>query len=145
MTFLRLFRAWLVILPVMIANGIFRELVLERWMVPMVAEILSVCLGIAIIVVMTRYLLRPLAGRSATALVRASVTLVLLTVAFEFSFGHYVDGKSWSELLANYAIWDGRLWPVALMTLAFMPFLWGRWSLREPQQVVDRIRHIVLR
>jgi len=135
MTFLRLLRAWLIILPMMIANGAFRELVLERWVAPMFAETLSVCLGIAIIVVMTRYLLRPLAGQSATALVRASVTLVLLTVAFEFLFGHYVDSKSWSELVANYAIWEGRLWPVALIALAFMPFLWGRWSLPEPRHV----------
>src|SRR5687767_15975791 len=81
MTFLRLLRAWLIIVPLMIANGVLRELVLERWTVAIVAEVLSVCLGMAIIVVMTRYLLRPLAGQSATALVRASVTLVLLTVA----------------------------------------------------------------
>ena len=135
MTFLRLLRAWLIIVPVMIANGVFRELVLERWVAAMFAEILSGCLGVAIIVVMTRYLLRPLAGQSAAALVRASVTLVLLTVAFEFLFGHYVDSKSWSELVANYAIWEGRLWPVALIALAFMPFLWGRWSLPEPRHV----------
>src|SRR5688500_1493586 len=40
MTFLRLLRAWLIIVPVMIANGALRELVLERWVVAMVAEIL---------------------------------------------------------------------------------------------------------
>lgn len=135
MTFLRLLKAWLIIVPVMIANGVLRELVLERRVAPMFAEILSVCLGIAIIVVMTRYLLRPLAGQSSAVLVRASVTLVLLTVAFELLFGHYVDSKSWSELVANYAIWEGRLWPVALIALAFMPFLWGRWSLAEPRRV----------
>ena len=133
MSLTRLLRAWLIITPVMIANGVFRELVLRRFVDPVGTEILSVTLGIAIIIAMTRYLLRPLAGRSVPALVRASITLVLLTVAFEFVFGHYVDGKSWTELLANYAIWDGRLWPVALAAIAFMPFLWGRWSLKEPR------------
>ena len=33
---------------------------------------------------------------------------VVLTVIFEFGFGHYVDGKSWSELLENYNLPAGR-------------------------------------
>lgn len=86
-----------------------------------------------IIVVMTRYVLRRLAGASTTALVRASLGLVALTAAFELLFGHYVDAKSFSELGANYAVWRGHLWPVVLATLAFMPFLWGRWALPEPR------------
>jgi len=135
MSFIKLLKAWLIIVPVMIANGVFRELVLRRFVGPVIAEILSVAIGVVLIVVMTRYLLRPLAGRSAAALVRASVTLVLLTVAFEFLFGHYVDGKSWTELVANYAIWHGHLWPVVLAALAFMPFLWGRWALPDPRRV----------
>ena len=135
MSFIALLKAWLIMVPVMIANGIFRELVLRRLAGPVVADILSVAIGVVLIVLMTRYLLRPLAGRSVAALVRASVTLVLLTVAFEFLFGLYVDGKSWAELVANYAIWHGRLWPVVLAALAFMPFLWGRWALPEPRHV----------
>ncbi|MEX2177227.1 MAG: hypothetical protein WD801_00860 [Gemmatimonadaceae bacterium] len=133
MTLTRVLRAWLIILPAMIANGVVRELVIERFVGALAAEILSVTLGIAIIVVMTRYLLRPLAGRPVPEMVRASVTLVALTVAFEFLFGRYVDGKTWAELFANYELWNGRLWPVALAALAFMPFLWGRWALPEPR------------
>jgi hypothetical protein len=135
MTLTRLLRAWLIILPAMIANGVFRELVIARFVGARAAEILSVTMGIAIIVVMTRYLLRPLAGRAIPELVRASVTLVALTVAFEFLFGHYVDGQTWAELAANYELWNGRPWPVALAALAFMPFLWGRWALPEPRHV----------
>jgi hypothetical protein len=135
MPFTRLLRAWLIVLPAMIANGVLRELVIKRFVGSTAAEILSVALGIALIVVMTRYLLRPLAGRSARELARASITLVALTVAFEFLFGHYAEGKTWAELVANYAIWNGRLWPIALAVLAFMPFLWGRWALPEPRHV----------
>ena len=131
MSFSKILKAWLIILPFMIANGIFRELVVKRFVSATVAEAVSVVLGIAILVALTRFLLRPLAGKATSQLVRASATLVLLTVAFEFLFGHYVDRKSWSELLANYEIWNGRLWPIALATLAFVPFLWGRWSIEE--------------
>lgn len=131
MPFTKLLTAWLVILPFMIANGILRELVLEQIVSASVAEAISVAIGIALALVLTRWLLRPLAGKPTGALVRASLILVLLTIAFEFVFGRYVDRKSWSELLANYAIWNGRLWPIALATIAFTPFLWGRWSIEE--------------
>jgi hypothetical protein len=133
MSFLALLKAWLIIVPVMIANGAFREVVLRPALGPKAADIVSAALGIAIIVVLTRYLLRPMAGRAPSQLLRASVTLVILTVAFEFLFGRYVDRRSWSELIENYAIWRGHLWPLVLATLAFMPFLWGRWSLKEPR------------
>ena len=128
-----LLKAWLIILPAMIANGALRELVIRPAVGDIASEILSALLGIAIIVVMTRFLLRALAGRAPSALIRASATLVLLTVGFEFLFGHYVDGKSWTELVGNYALWRGHLWPLVLLSLAFMPFLWGRWSLKEPR------------
>ena len=45
--------------------------------------------------------------------------------------GRYVDRKSWSELVVNYAIWRGRLWLIVLATLALTPFLWGRWAARR--------------
>ena len=131
MSFAKLIKAWLIILPFMIVNGIFRELALKQFMPDMAAEAVSVGLAIAIVLVLTRYLLRPLAGTAPAQLVRASLTLVALTVAFEFLFGHYVDRKSWSDLVANYEIWNGKLWPLVLAVLAFMPFLWGRWSIAE--------------
>lgn len=129
MSFLKLLIAWLLILPAMIMNGLFRELVLKSLVPAPVAEAISVAIGLAIVVVLTRYLLRPLAGKPTAQVVRASVILVLLTVAFEFLFGHYVDGKSWSELAANYEVWNGKLWPILLAAIAFMPFLWSRWSI----------------
>ena len=133
MSFTALLKAWLIILPAMIVNGALREIVLRPIMGNGAAELLSALLGIAIIVVMTRYLLRRIAGRRPSELIRASATLVLLTVAFEFVFGRYVDRKSWTELIGNYAIWRGHLWPLVLATIALMPFLWGRWSLKEPR------------
>jgi hypothetical protein len=134
MSYGKLLIAWLLILPFMIVNGIFRELVVKQLVSARAAEAISAAFAIAILVVATRFLLRPLAGKAASQLVRASVTLVALTVAFEFLFGHYVDRKSWSDLAGNYELWNGRLWPIVLATLAFLPFLWGRWS-------IEQVRH----
>jgi hypothetical protein len=137
MTVMQLFRAWAIIAIVMVANGAFRELVLAPRLGSGPAEVISVVLGVIWIVLLTRVLLRRLAGRSVSELVRASVILVGLTVAFEFLFGHYVDGKSWGELAANYEIWNGRLWPVALAVVAMMPFVWGRRQLPPPRSDRD--------
>jgi hypothetical protein len=112
----------------MSANGVFRELVLKPALGATSADILSAVLGIAIILGGTRYFFRPLAGQPTSQLLLISVVLVVLTIAFEFLFGHYVDRKSWSELAANYALWRGRLWPIVLLSIALAPFIWGRWA-----------------
>jgi hypothetical protein len=46
-----------------------------------------------------------------------------LTVLFEFVFGHYVLGNSWDVLLADYRIWQGRLWSLVLISEAIAPVI----------------------
>lgn len=120
--------SWFTMCLLMIANGAVREAVFVGAMGRAAADIASATLGAAIILLGTRLLFRPLAGQATRQLLRVSAWFVCLTVAFEFSFGHYVDKKSWDELFANYAIWNGRLWPVLLVLLALTPFIWGRWA-----------------
>ena len=128
----RVLAFWLLLAVVMSANGIVRELAL----VPVVgrtrAGVLSAALGIAIILVVTRVAYRSPADQSPRTwkqLSPAGVSFLWfgMTVAFEELFGHYVDGKSWTELAANYALWRGQLWPLVLLTVVLAPFLWGRW------------------
>jgi hypothetical protein len=47
----------------------------------------------------------------------------LSQVAFEFLFFHFVGGHSWSELLANYNIFAGRVWVVVLLWVAAAPYV----------------------
>jgi hypothetical protein len=53
-----------------------------------------------------------------------------LTVAFEFLFFHYVGGEPWPELLANYDLSEGRLWPLILLWVAVAPYLFYRHAFR---------------
>ena len=46
---------------------------------------------------------------------------VVLTVLFEFGFGHYVAGDSWEELLENYDVREGSLWILVLLWIAAGP------------------------
>jgi hypothetical protein len=46
---------------------------------------------------------------------------VVLTVLFEFGFGHYVAGDSWSELLESYDVTEGELWVLILLWIGVGP------------------------
>ena len=48
---------------------------------------------------------------------------LLLTVLFEFVFGHYVMKNSWEKLLADYNIFKGRLWVVVLIWTTIAPYI----------------------
>ena len=46
---------------------------------------------------------------------------VVMTIVFEFGFGHYVDGDSWSELLENYNVAAGSLWILVVVWIGLGP------------------------
>ena len=48
---------------------------------------------------------------------------VLMTVSFEFLFGHYVMGHPWSRLLADYNLLAGRTWSLVLLWTLILPYL----------------------
>jgi hypothetical protein len=106
-------------------NGVLREALLVPMARRKAADILSAVSGIVIVLGVSRRFLRG-ADPSETSPGRVAGSWLVLTVAFEFLVGHYVDRKRWSELAANYAIWRGRLWPLVLLTVVIAPFLWMR-------------------
>ena len=46
-----------------------------------------------------------------------------MTVAFEFGFGHWVAGDTWSALLENYDVTAGKVWALVPMAMATGPEL----------------------
>lgn len=51
---------------------------------------------------------------------------LVLTISFEFLFGHFVMGNSWGTLLADYNIFKGRIWVLVLISTFFSPRLAGK-------------------
>jgi len=49
------------------------------------------------------------------------LTWLALTVAFEFLFGHFVMGHSWTTLFQDCNILAGRLWVLVLVWIAAAP------------------------
>ena len=46
---------------------------------------------------------------------------VTLTLAFEFLGGHFLFGKSWTELAVDYNVLAGRIWVLVLIVTLLAP------------------------
>ncbi len=125
MTLTRILITWLAMAVVMSANGVFRELVLERHLAESTAGWISLALGLVWILLITRVGFRGIPAHYPTAsLLLIGAALVALTIAFEFAVGILVDKKSLGELAAAYAFWRGETWPLVLLVLGLTPLIW---------------------
>ena len=132
MTLLKAIAIWCVILLFAVLNGGLREaLLLPAFGAPL-AQILSGLL-LALIILALSFVLVPRIGplRRAQAM-RIGLLWLGLTLGFEFGFGLWVQGHSWSELLAAYTFKDGNLWTLVLVVIFLAPSLAVRFGRRWP-------------
>ncbi|HEU4647502.1 MAG TPA: hypothetical protein VFS33_00470 [Gemmatimonadales bacterium] len=117
---------WLLLLVLAIANGGFREAVLIPRLGPDAAHRVStllLCALILLAVSLTIGWLRPTTLRSALTV---GGLWVVLTLAFEFLAGHYLFGRPWEVLLADYDVRAGRIWVLVLIVTLLAPAWAGR-------------------
>lgn len=115
--------AWFAMLLISVANGTLRDFTYGRLLPELLAQQISTLSGIVLLgAVIHLYVRRwpPASGRQAFNI---GMFWMLLTVAFEFLFFHYVGGHSWDELLANYDLTAGRLWPLLLAWIFVAPYI----------------------
>jgi hypothetical protein len=113
--------AWLGGPIIGIANGVTRELVYKDAVGDLAAHQISTATAIGLFagyfwLLQRRY---PLADDRAA--LRVGAVWLGSTIVFEFGFGRAVDGKSWSELLADYDVTQGRVWTLVLAWLLLGP------------------------
>lgn len=117
---------WFVLMLIAIGNGLLREATFGGWMTELRAHQLSTLTGISFTGLAAWILSRrwPLASPAQAWMV--GVAWLLLTLIFEFAFGHYVAGHSWEKLLRDYHLLTGRVWVIFLVWVAIMPYLFYR-------------------
>ena len=112
---------WFGLLALAVANGGFREAVLvPRLGLGMARAVSSVMLSLLIVGVgwaVTRWI-GPATLQDAWAI---GAVWVALTLCFEFLGGHFLFGKPWPELLADYNLFAGRIWVVVLVATLMTP------------------------
>lgn len=116
---------WLMLAAVATAAGISREL----WLVPQLGELRAHQVGTLFVCAAFLAVIAPFVKRmrlsSEEALV-IGIGWLLAAVGFEFGFGHFVDGLSWSRLLSDYDISRGRLLLLVWITVGGGPFVLAR-------------------
>src|SRR5579871_3406373 len=119
--FLRYLLAWLPMVVIAIANGALRDTTYGKRMSELRAHQLSTLTGAVLIGVYVWLLVRLWGFSSGGQAMMVGLAWVLLTVAFEFLFGHYVVGNPWRRTLHDYNLFAGRVWLLFLLWLAVSP------------------------
>jgi len=115
--------SWLGMVILAILNGTIREKAYGKLMGELTAHQLSTLAGLILFGVyiwMLTGLFRIESSRQ--ALLIGSIWL-LMTVVFEFVFGHYVMGHPWDKLLNDYNILKGRVWSLMLIWTFVAPYI----------------------
>lgn len=114
---------WGVLCVAAIANGIARQTLYADRLGDLTAHQLSTVILIVVFGVIIRAASRrwPL-GTPTNAWTVGGLWLVM-TMTFEFLFGHYVAGHPWSRLLQDYNLAQGRLWALVLLWILIAPRL----------------------
>ena len=123
---------WFLLALLAIGNGLVRETTYGKLMPELAAHQVSTLTAMLLVAVVLMAMHRawPLAS-AAHALAVGSMWLVL-TVSFEFLFGHYVAGHSWARLLQDYNLLQGRVWSLFLVWLVSAPWLVHRLAGTRP-------------
>jgi hypothetical protein len=118
--------AWAGLVVLAILNGALREKVYGRFLGELSAHQLSTFIGLGVFAVYI-WLLTGVCriASSGQAMVIGAMWLVM-TILFEFGFGHYVMGHPWSRLWRDYNLLKGRLWLLVLIWTAIAPYVFYR-------------------
>lgn len=104
------------------ANATLRELVFVKHLSELLAHQLSTITLIILCSIYTSFVFPLLKIHSSKQAFLIGFVWVLLTVAFEFSLGR-VTKKSWQYLFQDYNLFAGRIWPLFLVVLLLLPYL----------------------
>jgi hypothetical protein len=114
---------WFGLMIIAILNGALRDRGYGPRMTSLSAHQLSTLIGLALfsVYIWTITGLWPIASGEQAILI--GLVWLIMTVTFEFGFGHYVMKHPWSHLLADYNICKGRVWILVLIWTAVAPYL----------------------
>lgn len=113
---------WLIIVIAAILNGGLRE----TFLTPLIGAQLSLPISgitLSVLVFVITYLSIPFLGDvKSGAYLRIGLFWIILTLSFEYLFGHYVMGKSWNEINQVFDVQNGNLFIVVLFVTALSPW-----------------------
>jgi len=115
--------AWLPMIIVAIANGLLREKFLARRLNELQAHQMSTASMIVLLGIYIWILFKIWPPISANQTIIVGLTWLLLTIIFEFLFGHYIAGHTWEKLLLDFNLFQGRVWIFVLVWISIAPYI----------------------
>jgi hypothetical protein len=120
--FARAFLVWLVICAAEFVHGALRNLYLAPLIGDFRARQVTVFTGSLLILAIAYTMsgrLRPYTRRH---LIAVGLFWLVLTLCVDLALGR-ATGRSWDDLLAEFEVWNGGLFPLGLLFLVFAPLL----------------------
>ncbi len=123
---LRTILFWFPMVFIAILNGIIRDSVYQKYTRELTAHQISTFTAIILFGIYIWLIIPFLNFQSANQAIAVGLIWLGLTIAFEFIFGHFVAGHPWEKLVADYKIWEGRLWIFILIWTLIAPYIMFR-------------------
>lgn len=115
--------AWFPMILIAIANGAIREKRYGKRIGELRAHQVSTLSALLLFGIYIWIIIRIWRPESSKQAISIGLMWLVLTVAFEFLFGHYVAGHSWNRLFGDYNIFAGRLWLAVLSWVTVAPYI----------------------
>lgn len=113
---------WFPMLLIATGNGTLRDLWYKQFIDELAAHQLSTVSLMLLSGIYTWIIIAKFPPESGRQAIWIGVMWMLLTLVFEFSFG-FVRGRSWSFMLSEYNILEGRIWILIPIWLCLLPYL----------------------
>lgn len=117
---------WLIMVVAAILNGITRD----QLMTPLIGAQPSLPLSsitLSLLILIITYLMVGFIGASSAGeCFIVGFFWLLLTLAFEYLFAHYVLGRTWREINQVFDVTQGNLFTLALFVTVISPWLMAR-------------------
>ena len=124
--YFKYFIAWFGIVVLGLLNATIRQVIYARYVSELAAHQIST-LTFAVMVGLYAWTLSVfLKLTSPGEAFGVGIMWMILTVAFEFALGRYVVGDSWSKLLADYDLSEGRVWSLFILWVGLAPYVFYR-------------------
>lgn len=121
--FWRALAVWLVLITVEFVHGILRAI----FLVPVVGDFAARQFGVAtgsVLILLVAYLFVDwLNAPNTKSLFGIGLMWLVLTLAFEFGFGHFVFGRSWANLAEDYDLRQGGMLLLGMIVLGLSPWI----------------------
>jgi hypothetical protein len=117
---------WLGLVILAILNGIVRVTIYAPFIDELTAHQVSTLTGICLFGIYIWLFAGIFRIQSSQQAWIIGALWLTMTVAFEFTFGHYVAGHAWTKLFQDYNVLKGRIWLLVLIWITVAPYLFYR-------------------